>query len=284
MKDSSIVITSDSTCDLGDELVAQRGIVILPLTVILGSDSFKDGINIEPQDIFDYVGRTGELPKTAAPSVSDYESFFKKFVDEGKTVIHFNISSKASGSNSFANSAAKTFGDKVYVIDSLALSTGQGLLVMKACDLRDEGRPADEIAETINSLRDKVNTSFVPDTLLYLYKGGRCSTLSYYGSKVLSIHPMIAMKDGQLYPKKKYLGKMERCLRNYVNDLADEYKSYDRRRCFITHSGSAPELVEAVRRQVEQLFAFDEILVTVAGSIVTSHCGKNTLGVLFIAE
>ena len=170
------------------------------------------------------------------------------------------------------------------MIDSLALSTGQGLLVMKACDLRDEGKSAKEIADTVNALRAKVNTSFVPDTLLYLYKGGRCSTLSYYGSKVLSIHPQISMKDGQLYPKKKYIGKMQRCLKNYVNDLAAEYKAYDRRRCFITHSGSEPELVAAVREQVESLFTFDEIIETVAGSIITSHCGKNTLGVLFICE
>ena len=279
-----IIITSDSTCDLGDALVSERGIQIMPLTVILGSESFKDGINISPQNIFDYFDKTGELPKTAAPSVADYESFFAGFVGQGKTVIHFSISSKASGSNGFAQTAQKKFGDKVYVIDSLALSTGQGLLVMKACDLRDDGRSAKEIADTVNALRAKVNTSFVPDTLLYLYKGGRCSTLSYYGSKVLSIHPMIDMKDGQLYPKKKYIGKMSRCIRNYVNDLAAEYKHYDRRRCFITHSGSDPELVAAVREQVEQLFTFDEILITVAGSIVTSHCGKNTLGVLFICE
>ena len=228
--ETNIVITSDSTCDLGEKLISERGIGIQPLTVILGSDSYKDGIDIVPDDIFRYFEKTGELPKTAAPSVSDYENFFVRYVDEGKTVIHFNISSKASGSNGFAQAAQKKFGDKVYVVDSQALSTGQGLLVMKACDLRDEGKSAKEIADTVNALRAKVNTSFVPDTLLYLYKGGRCSTLSYYGSKVLSIHPLISMKDGQLYPKKKYIGKMQRCLKNYVNDLADEYKTYDRRR------------------------------------------------------
>lgn len=284
MADNKIMITSDSTCDLGKELTEKRGVTILPLTVILGSESYKDGINIVPEDIFAYFDRTGELPKTAAPSVSDYENFFRRFVDDGYTIVHINISSKASGSHGFAAAAQKSFGDKVFVVDSGALSTGQGLLVMKACDMRDEGKSAKEIADTLNAIKNKVNTSFVPDTLLYLYKGGRCSTLSYYGSKVLSIHPFIDMKDGKLYPKKKYIGKMSRCLKNYVNDLADEYKKYDKTRCFITHSGSAPELVAAVREQVESLFTFDEILITVAGSIITSHCGKNTLGVLFISE
>ena len=282
--DNEIIITSDSTCDLSPALVQENDIRILPLRVILGADSFYDGIDVTPQDIFDFVDRTGELPKTAAPSIGEYRDFFKQFTDEGKTVIHFNISSGASASHEFASAAAKGLGANVYVVDSHALSTGQGLLVMKACDLRKEGKSAEEIAETVNSLRDKVNTSFIPDTLLYLYKGGRCSTLSYYGAKVLSIHPMIAMKEGQLYPKKKYIGKMSRCLKNYVHDLAEEYPQYDRTRCFITHSNADAELVESAKQLVKDLFSFDEVTETVAGSVITGHCGRNTIGVLFISK
>ena len=283
MKD--IVITSDSTCDLSADLIAANDIRIMPLSVMLGGKTFRDGVNIAPADIFRYVDETGELPKTAAPSVEEYENFFRPFTDEGKTVIHFNISSKASGSHGFALAAAqKIGGDRVYVVDSHALSTGQGLLVLKACDLRREGRAAAQIYQTILSLRGKVNTSFIPDTLLYLYKGGRCSTLSYYGAKVLSIHPMIDMKEGQLYPKKKYIGKMARCIRSYINDLAAAYPDYDKTRCFVTHSNADPELVELAKGMVRELFDFDVILETVAGSIVTSHCGRNTLGVLFISK
>lgn len=281
---SEIVITSDSTCDLSPELIASEKIGIYPLSVMLGEKSFRDGIDIVPQDIFRYFDETGQLPKTAAPSAEEYAEFFKQFTDEGKTVIHFDISSKASGSYSFAATAAKQFGGKVFAVDTHALSTGQGLLVMKACDLRKEGKSAQEIYDTVMSLRDKVNTSFIPDTLLYLYKGGRCSTLSYYGSKVLSIHPMIDMKDGQLYPKKKYIGKMSRCIKNYINDLAAEYPAYDKRRCFVTHSNADPELVELAKSMVRELFSFDEMIETVAGSIITSHCGRNTLGVLFISK
>ena len=283
--EEKIIITSDSTCDLSPELIMDNHIGIMPLTVILGADSFRDGQGITPQKIFDYVAATGELPKTAAPSVEDYFQFFKSFADEGCKVIHFNISSKASGSNGFAVAAQQLIGeDKVYVVDSYALSTGQGLLVMKACDMVKEGKSAKEIFETIMSLRDKVNTSFVPDTLLYLYKGGRCSRMSFFGAKVLNIHPFIDMKDGQLYPKKKYIGNMGRCLKNYVKDLVAEYPSYDDTRCFITHSSAEPELVEGVKKLVVENFHFKEIVETVAGSIVTSHCGKNTIGVLFITK
>ena len=281
---SDIVITSDSTCDLSEEQLEKNGISLMRLSVILGARTYKDGVDIMPADIFRHFDETGELPKTAAPSTEEYTEFFKQFTDAGKTVIHFNISSKASGSHGFAAAAAKQFDGKVLVVDSHELSTGQGLLVMKACDLRDEGKSAQEIYDEIMSLREKVNTSFVPDTLLYLYKGGRCSTLSYYGAKVLSIHPLIDMKDGELYPKKKYIGKMSRCIRNYINDLVAEYPSYDKRRCFVTHSNADPELVELAKSMVEELFDFEEIDVTVAGSIITSHCGRNTLGVLFITK
>lgn len=281
---NGIAITSDSTCDLSVQQIRENEIGIMPLSVMLGDKSFRDGIDIVPADIFRFFEETGELPKTAAPSVKEYEDFFRPYVEAGETLIHFNISSKASGSNGFAQTAAKAFGGKVIVVDSHALSTGQGLLVMKACDLRKEGKSAEEIAETVNSLRDKVNTSFIPDTLLYLYKGGRCSTLSYYGAKVLSIHPMIAMKEGQLYPKKKYIGKMSRCLKNYVHDLAEEYPQYDRTRCFITHSNADAELVESAKQLVKDLFSFDEVTETVAGSVITGHCGRNTIGVLFISK
>ncbi len=281
---SKIIITSDSTCDLSPELVEANDIRILPLSVMLGAKSHRDGIDIVPADIFRFFDETGQLPKTAAPSVSEYETFFAPFVEQGNYVVHFNISSKASGSHGFALAAAKSFPGKVFVVDSQALSTGQGLLVMKACDLRAEGKSAQEIYDEVCSLRPKVNTSFIPDTLLYLYKGGRCSTLSYYGAKVLSIHPMISMKDGQLYPKKKYIGKMSRCLKNYINDLVAEYPAYDKTRCFITHSSADAELVEQAKQMVADLFSFDEVLETVAGSIVTSHCGRNTIGVLFISK
>ena len=281
---SEIVITADSTCDLSRESIEKNGIRIMPLSVMLGERSFRDGVDIVPADIFKYFDETGKLPKTAAPSTAEYEDFFRSFVEEGKEVIHFNISSQASGSHGFAASAAKSFGDKVRVVDSLALSTGQGLLVLKACDLREEGMDAQQIYDTVMALRGKVNTSFIPDTLLYLYKGGRCSTLSYYGAKVLSIHPMIDMKDGKLYPKKKYIGSMERCIKRYIGDLAAAYPAYDKRRCFVTHSTADASLVELAKGMVKELFDFEEILETVAGSIITSHCGRNTLGVLFISK
>ena len=279
----AIRITSDSTCDLG-EWVEKRDIGILPLQVNLDANSYHDGVDITPEDIFAFVEQTKELPKTSAPSIGDYEDFFKEQLAFGDEVIHFNISSKSSGSHNFAKQAAESFGGKVRVIDSKALSSGQGLLVLKACDLRDEGKSADEIVSAIEELRERVNTSFVPDNLDYLHKGGRVSGMVKTVAAMFKIHPLIYMEDGQLVPGKKYKGKRSFLIKQYVNDLKEMYPNYDKSRCFITHSSADQELVDAARAQVKEVFDFDEIIETVAGSIITSHCGKGTLGVLFAYE
>lgn len=278
-----IKITSDSTCDLSEELVKKYNVGIMPLCVILGERVYNSA-DITPQMIFDYVSETGNLPKTSAPSTEEYTRYFTETIGDYDALIHFNISSKASSSNSSAQIAAKQFNGRVFVVDSLALSTGQGLLVLKACDLAAEGKSAQEIVEIVESLRPSVNTSFVPDVLDYLHKGGRCSLAALIGAKVLKLHPLISMKEGQMYAKKKYMGSLERCIKTYIKDLVEEYPSYDKTRCFITHSSCEPEVVELARGIVKEAFTFNEILETVAGPVVTSHCGKNTLGVLFIAE
>lgn len=276
-----IGITSDSTCDLS-HLVKERNIEIMSLKVNLDMEEYYDGINITPEDIFAFVEKTKILPKTSAPSVFDYQEFFKKQLETYDEIIHFNISSHCSVSHNNAKTAAQDFENKVHVIDSLALSTGQGLLVLKAADMRDEGKEVDEIVETVLSLREKVNTSFVPDCLDYLHKGGRVSSLTLYGANILKIHPQILMQDGKLVPGKKYRGKMEVCLKQYVDDLKNLYQSYDKTRCFVTHSMVDKEIVDMVKEKVKESFSFDKIEETTAGSIVTSHCGKGTLGVLFI--
>ncbi len=277
----AIRITSDSTCDL-NHLIKERDIGIMALQVNLGADAYLDGVNITPQQIFDFVEQTGTLPKTAAPSIGDYEEFFKKELEGHDALVHINISSKSSGSHNFAKQAAESFDGKVFVVDSKALSSGQGLIVLKACDMRDEGKSAPEIVAALEELREHINTSFVPDNLDYLHKGGRVSGMIKTVAGVFKIHPQILMEDGQLVPGKKYKGKMSVLIKQYIDDLKELYPDYDHSRCFVTHSSADPELVEAAKAKVKEVFEFDEIIETVAGSIITSHCGQGTLGVLFI--
>lgn len=279
----AIRITSDSTCDLG-HLVKERDIAIMPLQVCLDGQSFYDGIDIQPTDIFAFVAKTRHLPKTSAPSIENYREFFEKQLELGESVLHFNLSSKSSASYNSAKQAAASFDGKVRVVDSLALSSGQGLLVMKAADMRDSGCSIDEIESTVLALRPLVNTSFIPDRLDYLHKGGRVSALTMLGANILKIHPLIYMENGSLVPGKKYRGKMTFLVKQYIEDLKVKYPRYDKTRCFITHSSADEEIVAAAREKTKELFDFDEIVETVAGSIVTSHCGKNTIGLLFITK
>ncbi len=276
-------ITTDSTCDLG-RYANERNIAVRPLSVVLGTTAFQDGVDVTPQDIFAYVQKTGELPKTSAISSLEYEDFFRQFVEEGKTVVHFSVSSKSSVSYRNATEAAKVFKGKVFVVDSMNLSSGQGLLCLKAADWRDEGKNVEEIIELAQAISNRVNTSFIPDRLEYLYKGGRCSRVMMYGANILKIHPLIEMEEGQLFAKTKYRGSMEKCLNTYLNDLAAKYPNYDKTRCFITHSCADEELVALAKKLVAEKFSFDEVLETVAGSVITGHCGKNTIGILFIAQ
>lgn len=278
-----IKITSDSTCDLGDELAKKFNIGVIPLYVILGEETFVDG-SIDSQKIYDYVAATGNLPKTAAPSVYDFEKFFEQELKDFDALIHTDISSKASSTYNNAVEAAKNFNGKVFVVDSYALSTGLGLLTLKAHDYAEAGLEPEEIVKRLEAHKMHLNTSFVPDKLEYLHKGGRCSLAALMGAKVLRLHPMIDMKDGQMYAKRKYIGNIARALKTYVSELAEAYPNYDKTRCFITHTNCDREIVEAVRSQVKELFDFENIYETIAGCVVTSHCGKGTLGVLFIVE
>lgn len=279
----AIRITSDSTCDLG-HLVKERDIGIMSLKVNLDMEEYYDGVNITPQDIFQFVEKTGILPKTSAPSIPDYQEFFEKQLQDAEELIHFNISTKSSVSHNNALKAAEEFNGRVHVIDSMALSSGQGLLVLKAADMRDAGNSVDEIVEAVESIRLRINTSFVPDCLDYLHKGGRVSGMVKTVASMFKIHPLIKMDNGQLVPGKKYKGKMTSLMRQYVEDLRDMYPRYEKTRCFVTHSSADPQLVEMVKKLVDEMFDFDEVIETVAGSIITSHCGQGTLGVLFIYE
>ena len=276
-------ISSDSTCDLGEELIAKNEISLYPITIILDGKEYRDGVDIKIEKVLEFVDNGGDLPKTCAASVDDYTQLFKKLTADGSELIHFNISSKDSSCYDHAVIAAKEF-KGVYVVDSMQLSSGQGLLIMKACDLRAQGFSAKEVFDKIEALKLKARTSFVIDRLDYLHKGGRCSLVQLVGAKILKLHPHISMEDGALRVKKKYTGNMLRSIRQYVEDLAQEHPSYDKTRAFITHCCADKELVDAAFEKVKELFEFDEIIETRAGTTVGSHCGKNTLGVLFIDE
>ena len=276
-----VKILSDSTCDLSKELINKYNIGIIPLYVRLGEKEYLDGIDIAPEILYKWSDEHGETPKTAAPSVDD----ILKFIDNDNEYIIFTISSSMSASFNNARLAAEERDDnkEIYIIDSANLSTGIGLQVVYAAELALKGLSAKEIVSEIERLKDKVKASFVIDTLVYLHRGGRCSGLAALFGTALKLHPRIAVSNGAMHPEKKYRGSSKKYVMDYVKDMEADLLSARKERVFITHSGCDREIVNSVRTYLESLDHFDEILETRAGSVVSSHCGPGTLGVLFIS-
>lgn len=281
---SEIVITADSTCDLSKELTDKFKIDIIPLYVVYGTQAKKDGVETTPSEIYDYVEKNGELTKTSAVSVGEYLDYFKQYSEGGKTLIHFSLSSGFSSTCNNAKLAADEL-ENVFVIDSLNLSTGSGLLVLKARELANEGKTAEEIVEEINRLAAYADASFVICNLDYLRMGGRCSTVAAIGANILKLKPCIEVIDGNMTVGKKYRGTFINCLKEYVKErLEGNIDDIDTSRIFITHTRCDDEIAKIVKEEVEKYGKFDEILETEAGSTVACHCGPDTLGILYMRK
>ena len=277
------MITADSTCDLSRDLLDRFSIQTIPLTILLGEESYSDGVNFTPEELYRRYRADGTLPKTSAPSVQNFIDFFRPFVEAGYEVVHLEISSELSSSFSTACIAAAELGG-VYPVDSRMLSTGVGLLAIEAAECRDKGMEAKEIAEHVAALTDKVDTSFVLDTLEFMWKGGRCSGVAALGANLLHLKPGLEMSGGKLGVFKKYRGGIKSVYKQYVAErLAG--KNIRPGHVFITNSGEVDEATLAeLEALVRSAVPVREIHHTTAGCTVASHCGPKTLGVLFINE
>ena len=279
-----IKITSDSTCDLSPVLLQKYDIAIVPLYILMGDKTQKDGLEVNPEDIYEYVDKTKKLPSTSAPNLGDFEDEFKKWLDEGYEIVHFNISSDFSSSYQNACTAAANM-NGVYVVDTRNLSTGSGLVVLHGAELAQQGKSAAEIKAECEAMVDKVEASFVVDSIDYLRKGGRCSSVAALGANLLKLKPLIEVIDGKMKAGKKYRGSIDKVIINYVIDKLKDRDDIDKHRIFITHTKCNPVTVQQVRGKINQLYpGFEEILETTAGCTVTSHCGPGTLGVLFVRK
>ena len=279
-----VKIIADSTCDLSQELLTKYDISILPLHVLLGEEEYLDGRTITPDQIYSWSDAHKTTPKTSAPSLVEAMELMKPYVEEKREIVCFSISDEMSTSGNVMRLAAEELdaAQLVTVINSANLSTGIGLLVIEAAIMAGNGATGKEIAERMEELKPLVRASFVVDTLTYLHRGGRCSGVAALAGSALKLHPKIVVENGKMAPQKKYRGKIDRVILDYVHDLEQDLKSAKKDRVFITHSGCDKEVVEAVRSYLEGLQVFEEILETRAGGVISSHCGPGTLGVLFI--
>ena len=281
-----VCITYDSTCDLTPQLLERFRIRTIPLTIQSGERVFPDDGSYTAADLYDGYRKDGTLPKTSAISPEEFRNFFSAILDEGFDVVHIDISSDLSCTCQNAVMVAQELADKgeIHVVDSRQLSTGGGLLALQGAKLRDDGMAASDIAAELRRLAPLSDTSFVLDTLEYMWKGGRCSGVTALGANMLKLKPSLEIRDGKLVVCKKYRGAMEKVYRQYVTErLADKAVVDDW--AFITHSGEVSEnTLQELTSLVRELAPFKEIFVTQAGCTVSSHCGPGTLGVLFLRQ
>ena len=279
----NIKILSDSTCDLSPELLEKYNISLMPLTVIKDGEAFSDGITITPAEIFAHVAAGGDLCTTTAMNAGEYSDFFEKYASDYDGILHINIGSAFSCSYQNACLAAEDF-DNVKVVDSKNLSTGQGLVVLKACELAKSCQSLEELQTHVQEFTSRVEASFLLDQLQYMVKGGRCSGAVALGANLLNLKPCIEVKDGKMSVVKKYRGNYAKCLATYVKDRLCDRDDLDKDTLFVTNTPVSAECMDAVKEAVSAYGDFENIYWTQAGCTVSCHCGPGTLGVLFVRK
>lgn len=279
-----IRLVADSTCDLSPELIEQANLSVIPLCIVMDDISFYDGVDVTPDRIYQWADANKTTPKTAAASFDYAEKVLRPFMDAGDEIIYFGISEKMSTTcNVIRMIGTDAEYDKLHVVDSMNLSTGIGLQILYAAHLVKEGLTASEIVEMVSERRNLVRSSFVVETLTYLARGGRCSAVTALLGNALSLKPEIVVEDGAMKVSKKYRGKQGSVILKYAKDLEADLLKADPTCVFITHSGCDQAVIDAVKAYLSELNYFENIYVTRAGGVISSHCGPGTLGVLFYA-
>ena len=280
-----VSIVADSTCDLSQELLDKYKVKMIPLHIFLGEKEYEDGVDLRPEEIYAWADDHKATPKTSAPSVETVMQTFRPLLDKGDDIVCFSISESMSTTANVMRLAARQLEaeDRIIVVDSANLSTGIGLLVLEAARMALQGKTAEEIVAETERLKPKVRASFVVDTLTYLHRGGRCNGLEAMAGSMLKLHPKIVVSEGKMSSSKKYRGKIDKVILAYAKDMEEQLLQARKERVFITHSGCPEETVLMVKEYLESLSRFEEILLTRAGGVISSHCGPGTLGVLFIA-
>lgn len=279
-----IRIAADSTCDLSKELIDKYGISIIPLHIVLEDKEYRDGVDITPDEIYEWSDKNNTTPKTSAVGFEDALHAIKPILDTEDEMIIFTISEKMSTTPNVFRMAAEEaeVEDRVSVVESANLSTGIGLLIIEAAIMAAEGMDRTSIVEKIEELKLRVRSSFVVDTLTYLHRGGRCSSVAALAGGMLKLHPKIVVEEGAMHATKKYRGKIDAVILDYAKEMEEDLKQAKKDRVFITHSGCNQETIDSVKEYLQNLSHFDEILITRAGGVISSHCGPGTLGVLYI--
>ncbi|MBR5561602.1 MAG: DegV family protein [Clostridia bacterium] len=277
-----VIITADSAADIPVETAKKYGIEIMPMHVVIGGKEKNDGVEITAAEIFDYVEKTGEIPKTSAVSPGEYIDFFGRFTAEGKAVVHLSFCSELSSTFRNARIASARLND-VYPLDTRSLAGGIALLAIKGCEMRDEGMSAEEIYSHLSGLVPKTKVSYILDDIDYLRRSGRCSAAAAFGANLLSVKPCAAMVDGKIDVTKKYRGKIKAVRLQYADEQLKTHKNIDFSTAFLYHSGAEKAELSVITEMLENA-GFEQVITAFTGCMISLHSGRNALGIHFLEK
>lgn len=279
-----IKIITDSTNDLSKDMLDKLDVDVIPLNVSFSSGSYLDGVEITTEELYKKVSELDEIPKTAAIPIMTFVDYFSKYINQGYDVIYFGISRQMSRTYENALLAKEELeSDKIYIVDSMNLSTGIGLLVLKACKYRDNNMSAKEIADRLNIDNKLVLSQFAIERMDFLHKGGRCSSIAKLFGTLLKIKPIIAVRDGKMHVMKKPIGKMKIALDIMIKQIVDDKDRLDTDHIIVTHS-LGYDYCDYIVSKLKVEFPNVDIITSVAGCVISSHCGKGTIGILYMVK
>ena len=274
-----ITFSTDSTADMGEELYKKYGFEVTRCGIIIGENTYTDGLDITQDDIYNAVENLKIMPSTAAINEADYVRVFKKSDESGTQHIHMALSDEFSASYANAVRAAKDF-PNVHIFNTRTFTTGMALLCIMARELADEGKSVDEILKVLENTKHKVHPSFVLEGLKYLHRGGRCSGLKMIGANILGFHPQIIQSpEGKMVQGKIFRGKFPIVVQKYTDYTLETYPNACKDLVFITHSDVPKEIIDKVESDLKNA-GFKKIYRTMTGCTVTAHCGRGTLGII----
>lgn len=286
---AKVAILTDSTCDLSQELIKKYDLHVLPLYVTFDGKSYKDFVEMTAKDMYEKAETEKIHPKTAAASVQDYYDFIIDFLKNDYEVVYCGIGKNLSSSyqnvflvKSMIEENHSEFEDKIHLVDSMSLSTGISLTLFKMCEARDLGKSASEIAEIGNNINKKVIAQFCVEGLDYIHKGGRCSNSAKFFGTLLQIKPMLKVEEGKLNVWKKSIGSFKKALNIMIEEFKQSLPDIDKDYLFVTHSEGEKYAEYILKEIAEEVKGFKNVYVTKAGCVISSHCGKNTIGILYI--
>ena len=284
-----IKIITDSACDLTRDYIKNNNIGLLSLILNLNGQAIKDdlGETLSYKDFYNKM-REGATPTTSQINAHEFEEEFIKYIKNGDSIIYISLSSSLSGTFNSANIAKNNLMNEypnanIYLVDSLSVSVGQGLLVAKACEMRDSGIGAEEIVNWLEENKRKVIHSILIDDLNHLKRGGRISGATATIGGLLNIKPSAYIDDeGKLVQGEKIKGK-KKALRFLVNEVREKAVDTENEILYICH-GDCLEEAETLRDMILEEVKFKNVIINYVGNVVGAHAGPGVLAAVFLGS